>query len=226
MFTEMTHAAFYAAAMKIVWIDVLLSGDNALIIALACQNLPPKKRFWGMILGALAAVTLRVAFTGVATTVMELPFLKAIGGIALTYIAAKMLLPQDEDKQVHQSEKLLAAVGVIVMADITMSIDNVVAVAAAAQGDVLLLAFGLLLSIPLIVSGAALISTVLNKFPVLLWAGAGLLGYIAGELIMSDPAFPIETPLPSWVGGAIFAGVVLIGGFVVNYRDYKNVKSA
>lgn len=226
MFTEMSHAVFYGAALKIVWIDVLLSGDNALIIALACQNLSPKKRFWGMVLGALAAVTLRLTFTSVATTAMEWPFIKALGGIALTYIAAKMLMPQDDDKQIHQSEKLLAAIGVIVLADITMSIDNVVAVAAAAKGDVLLLAFGLLLSIPLIVSGAALISTVLNKFPVLLWAGAGLLGYIAGELIMSDPAFPIETPLPSWVGGAIFAGMVLFGGFVVRYRDYKDVKSA
>lgn len=214
MFGEMTHAAFYLAALKIIWIDVLLSGDNALVIALACQGLSPKKRFWGMALGALAAVLLRVSLTGVAATVMEWPLLKAVGAIALTYIALKMLKPQDEDENnVHQSEKLLAAVGVVMLADITMSIDNVVAIAAAASGDVVLLAFGLLLSIPLVVSGAALISTVLNRFPVLMWAGAALLGWIAGELLVADTIVAEQIPVAGWAAGAGAAIGVLISGF-------------
>lgn len=227
MLAEMSHAAFYGAALKIVWIDILLSGDNALIIALACQNLPAKKRFWGMALGALAAVLLRVTFTGIATTGMEWPFFKAVGAIALTYIAVKMLRPQDEDEaNVHQSEKLAAAIGIIVVADITMSIDNVIAIAAAAKGDITLLAFGLLLSIPLIVSGAALISTVLNRFPVLLWAGAALLGYIAGELFVSDPVFNLPHNGLDIYAGITLAIMVLLAGYWVRNGGYKDVKSS
>lgn len=172
---------------KIIGIDILLSGDNALVIAMACYALPARQRFWGMILGAGGAVALRILLTGIATTLLELPYLKLIGGlILLLYIAPKMLVPDDSDEG-DSPDRLWAAVRTIVLADIIMSIDNVLAVAVAAQGSVLLLAIALALSIPFVVGGATIISAFLGRFPILIWAGAGLLGWIGGETIVSDP---------------------------------------
>lgn len=177
---------FWLAVSKVVWIDVLLSGDNALVIAMACRSLPARQRFWGIILGALCAVLLRIGATGAVSTLMTLPYLKVVGGLALIFVAIKMCIPDDEDNEIKSSDKLFAAIRIIVIADIVMSVDNMVAVAAVAQGNVLLLAIGLAVSIPLVVTGATLIAMVLNKFPILIWAGAALLGWIAGELIASE----------------------------------------
>jgi YjbE family integral membrane protein len=179
---------FWLALSKVVWIDILLSGDNALVIAMACRGLAPRKRFWGMILGAGAAVALRIVCTGLIASLLEYPYLKIIGGLALLYVATKLLLPEDDGADdVKSADRLLSAIRVIMIADIVMSMDNVIAVAAAADGSLLLLGIGLALSIPLIVAGAALISSILSRFPVLVWAGAALLGWIAGEVIVSDP---------------------------------------
>jgi len=167
---------------------VLLSGDNALVIALACRGLQPRQRLWGMIFGAGAAVVLRIIFTGIVATLMALPWLKLIGGLALIVIAAKLLVPEDEDDDVQSASHLWAAVQIVVVADIVMSLDNVIAVAAAANGSVPLLVLGLAISIPLIVAGAALIMALLNRLPILVWAGAALLGWIAGDVIATDPA--------------------------------------
>src|SRR5436309_3883686 len=183
----MQQPAFWLAVGKIIWINVLLSGDNALVIALACRGLHPRQRLWGMILGAAAAVVLRIIFTGIVATLMALPYLKLIGGLALIVIAAKLLVPEDEDDDVQSASHLWAAVQIVVVADIVMSLDNVIAVAAAANGSVPLLVLGLAISIPLIVAGAALIMAVLNRLPILVWAGAALLGWIAGEVIATDP---------------------------------------
>jgi YjbE family integral membrane protein len=185
---EMQQPAFWLAVGKIIWINVLLSGDNALVIALACRGLQPKQRLWGMILGAAAAVVLRIIFTGIVATLMALPWLKLVGGLALIVIAAKLLVPEDEDDDVRSASHLWAAVQIVVIADIVMSLDNVIAVAAAANGSVPLLVLGLAISIPLIVAGAALIMALLNRLPVLVWAGAALLGWIAGDVIATDPA--------------------------------------
>ncbi|MBC7582612.1 TerC family protein [Tardiphaga sp. vice352] len=186
---EMQQPAFWLAVSKIIWINVLLSGDNALVIALACRGLAPKQRMWGMILGAAAAVILRIIFTGIVATLMELPYLKLIGGLALIVIAAKLLVPEkQEDDGVHAASNLWAAVQIVVVADIVMSLDNVIAVAAAANGSVPLLILGLAISVPLIVAGAALIMALLTRLPVLVWLGAALLGWVAGEVIASDPA--------------------------------------
>jgi YjbE family integral membrane protein len=187
--SEMTEPAFWVAVGKIIWINVLLSGDNALVIALACRGLAPKQRLWGMIFGAAAAVILRIVFTGIVATLMELPYLKLVGGLALIVIAAKLLVPEQEDEDsVQAASHLWAAIRIVVIADIVMSLDNVIAVAAAANGSVPLLVLGLAISVPLIVAGAALIMALLEKLPILVWAGAALLGWIAGDVIATDPA--------------------------------------
>src|SRR5437660_7620052 len=185
---EIGQTAFWVALLKIMWINVLLSGDNAVVIAMACLGLPPRQRLWGMILGAGVAVVLRIVFTVVIAQLMLLPYLKLIGGLALFYIAAKLLVPEDEDEnEVQAVEHLWRAVRIVAIADIIMSLDNVIAIAAAAQGNMALLAVGLAISIPLIVAGAALIMALLERFPILVWAGAGLLGWIVGEVIATDP---------------------------------------
>src|SRR5256885_4241689 len=187
--SEMQQPAFWVAVGKIIWINVLLSGDNALVIALACRGLAPRQRLWGMILGAGVAVLLRIIFTGIVVTLMELAYLKLVGGLALLVIAAKLLVPEQEDEEgVKSAAHLWAAVQIVAIADIVMSLDNVIAVAAAANGSVPLLILGLAISIPLIVAGAALIMALLTRLPILVWAGAALLGWIAGEVIATDPA--------------------------------------
>ena len=187
--SEMTQPAFWVAVGKIIWINVLLSGDNALVIALACRGLEPRQRLWGMMLGAGAAVILRIIFTGIVATLMAWPYLKLVGGLALLVIAAKLLVPEDADEEgVQSASHLWAAVQIVVVADIVMSLDNVIAVAAAAAGSVPLLILGLAISVPLIVAGAALIMALLNRLPILVWAGAALLGWIAGDVIATDPA--------------------------------------
>jgi YjbE family integral membrane protein len=201
---EMATPAFWVAVGKIIWINVLLSGDNALVIALACRGLDPKQRLWGMIFGAGAAVVLRIIFTGIVATLMNLPYLKLVGGLALLVIAAKLLVPEEKDEGgVESASHLWAAIQIVVIADIVMSLDNVIAVAAAANGSVPLLILGLAISIPLIVAGAALIMALLTRLPILVWAGAALLGWIAGDVIATDPA--IEPKLNALFAGSIGA---------------------
>ena len=186
---DMGHTVFWVAVLKIIWINILLSGDNAVVIAMACRGLPHRQRVWGMILGAGVAVGLRIIFTGIVASLMLLPYLKIIGGLALFYIAAKLLVPDDpDDGEVEAVEHLWRAVRIVAIADIIMSLDNVIAIAAAAQGNMALLVLGLAISIPLIVAGAALIMALLDRYPILVWAGAALLGWIVGEVIATDPA--------------------------------------
>ena len=185
---EMAEPTFWISVGKIIWINILLSGDNALVIALACRGLPPRHRTWGMVLGAGAAVLLRIIFTGIVAGLMGLPYLKLVGGLALIVIAAKLLVPEDPgDDDVNSASHLWQAVQIVVVADIIMSLDNVIAVAAAANGSVPLLIVGLAVSVPLIVVGAALIMALLSRLPILVWAGAALLGWIAGQVIATDP---------------------------------------
>ena len=184
---DMQHPAFWLAVGKIIWINVLLSGDNALVIAMACRGLHGSHRLWGMVIGAGIAVVLLIAFTGIVAELMVLPYLKLAGGLALLVIAAKLLVPEDEDDEIAAGTTLWHAVRIVVIADIIMSLDNVIAVAAAANGQLSLLILGLAVSIPMIIAGAALIMLVLDRFPVLIWLGAMLLGWIAGDVIASDP---------------------------------------
>jgi len=185
---DMDRTEFWVAVAKIIWINILLSGDNAVVIAMACRGLPHRQRLWGMILGAGVAVLLRIVFTGVVASLMLLPYLKIVGGLALFYIAAKLLVPDDPDRDETEAvEHLWRAVRIVAVADIIMSLDNVIAIAAAAGGNMALVVLGLAISIPMIVAGAALIMALLDRFPILVWAGAALLGWIVGEVIATDP---------------------------------------
>ena len=162
---EFTHPAFWLAALQIIWINVLLSGDNAVVIALACRSLPPKERMWGLLLGAGAAVLLRIFFTLIIAQLMGLPFLKLAGGLALLWIAVKLIVPEEEhgEDKVAAGENLWRAVRIVAVADIVMSLDNVIAIAAAAKGNVSLIIFGLAVSIPMIIAGAALLMALLDQ---------------------------------------------------------------
>ena len=186
---QLGYTTFWFAVGQIVFINALLSGDNALVIAMACRGLPSRQRRWGLIIGAGLAALLRIIFTALLASVLTLPYLKLIGGAGLLYIAAKLLVPEASDRnEIEAVAHLWRAVAVIVVADIIMSFDNVVAIAAAARGDYVLLAVGLAISIPLLFAGAALIAALLDRYPVLIWLGAALLGWIAGETIATDTA--------------------------------------
>ena len=210
---EMDQPSFWIAVLKIMWINVLLSGDNAVVIAMACLGLPPRQRLWGMILGAGVAVVLRIVFTVVIAQLMLLPYLKLIGGLALFYIAAKLLVPEDADEnEVQAVEHLWRAVRIVAVADIVMSLDNVIAIAAAAQGNFALILIGLAISIPLIVAGAALIMALLERYPIFVWAGAALLGWIVGETIATDPV--IQGYLEPRLGAEGFHYVMLFAALL------------
>jgi len=185
---DMQSPSFWLAVGKIIWINVLLSGDNALVIALACRGLHPRQRVWGMTIGAGIAVILLILFTGIVATLMALPYLKLAGGLALLAIASKLLVPEDSGDDIKAGTSLWHAVRIVVIADIVMSLDNVIAVAAAANGQLPLLVLGLAISIPMIIAGAALIMMILDRMPILVWLGAALLGWIAGGVIATDPA--------------------------------------
>ncbi|HEY2246918.1 MAG TPA: TerC family protein [Bradyrhizobium sp.] len=201
-FSEIAHPQFWVNLSKIIWINVLLSGDNALVVAMACRSLAPRQRLWGMLLGTGAAVLLRIFFTIIIASVMGLPYLKLVAGLALIVIAAKLLVPRGEAQEtIGSAAHLWAAVQIVVVADIVMSLDNVIAVAAAADGSIPLLIFGLASSIPLIIAGAALIMALLSMLPILVWAGSALLGWIAGDLIATDPA--VHPRLQSIFEGAV-----------------------
>jgi YjbE family integral membrane protein len=186
---DVSHPAFWVAVVQIILINVLLSGDNALLIAMACRGLPQRQRLWGVVIGAGVAVILLIVFAIVVTRLMQLPYLKLIGGLALLYIAARLLLPQRGDSnEVEANAHLWRVVQVVVVADMIMSLDNVIAIATIARGDFILLAVGLAISIPIILAGTALVLVLLERFPILVWAGAALLGWIAGDVIATDAA--------------------------------------
>lgn len=193
---------FWLSVLQIVWIDLLLSGDNAVVIALACRSLPEKQRKIGIWLGAGAAIILRIIFALIVSYLMGLPFLKVIGGLLLFWIAVKLVVGEEEaHDNIESSDSLWRAVRTIAIADAVMSLDNVIAIAAASRGHPELFIFGLLLSIPLIIYGSQIVMDLLTRFPILIWLGAALLGWIAGEMIVSDVAVLqwFQTAIPSWV---------------------------
>ena len=184
-----TQPAFWLSVMQVIWINILLSGDNAVVIALACRGLPPKERLWGMIIGAGFASVLLILFTGIVSVLLTLPYLKLAGALLLLWVAIKLLAPQAHDAEgtPEAAEDLWRAVRIVVIADIVMSLDNVIAVAAVAKGDYVLLTLGLAVSIPMVIAGSAIILALLERFPILIWGGAAILGWVAGEIFASDP---------------------------------------
>ena len=175
--------------LQIIWINIILSGDNAVVIALACRGLPPERQRVGMIAGAGVAVGLRIVFTLLVASLLSTPFLKIAGSLLLFWIAVKLLVENEDDAEgkIQPSERLWHAIRTIAIADAVMSLDNVLAIAAVAQGSWFLLVLGLAISIPLVIVGASLIMTLIERFPIFVWLGAGLLGWVAGEMLVSDP---------------------------------------
>ena len=184
---EFLTVQYGLSILQIIWIDLLLSGDNAVVIALACRSLPENQRKLGIILGAGTAVGLRIIFAWIISELLEVPFLKLTGGLLLFWIAVKLIHGDEEEKHIEAGSSLWRAVRTIAIADAVMSLDNVVAIAAAAGEHKSLFIFGLLLSIPLIMLGSTLIMSLIQRFPVFVWAGATLLGWIAGEMLVGDP---------------------------------------
>jgi YjbE family integral membrane protein len=208
--------------VQIIWINIILSGDNAVVIALACRGLPADKQRSGMVIGAGVAIGLRIVFTVAVAALLSTPFLKIIGGCLLLWIAVKLVKGEEEGGEgIAASDRLFHAVKTIAIADMVMSLDNVLAIAAVAKDSVMLLMVGLAISIPLIIAGAALIMRLLTRFPILVWAGAGLLGWVAGEMLITDPwlvktlgekmVHSLELPTAA-VGAALVIGI----GFILN----------
>jgi YjbE family integral membrane protein len=174
--------------LRIIGINIILSGDNAVVIALACRSLPPRQRVIGIILGAGAAVILRIIFTVIVQQLLDVPFLKLIGGLVLLWIAVKLLLGDEaSEDSVKSGASVWEAVKIVAVADIVMSLDNVLAIAAAAGGHTGLIIMGLIISIPLVVFGATLLTWLLDRLPILVWLGSALLGWVAAELLATEP---------------------------------------
>ena len=217
-------APLFESILQIIWIDIVLSGDNAVVIGLACRSLPPRQRRLGIVLGTGAAVMLRALLTIVVVEVLALPLVRLIGGLLLFWIAIKLALAEHGKKEVTPAESVFAAVQIIVIADLVMSLDNVMAIAAAAKGSILLVVFGLALSVPLIIFGSTLLLTLFSRFPVLVWAGAAFLGYVGGELIGSEQllmSFPIAR-WPHWEMACGLAGVVIVTAMAYALRHFAN----
>ena len=215
--TDLGTPQFWLAVLEIIMINILLSGDNAVVIALACRNLTRRQRRRGIFWGVLGAIVLRIGLTFFAMSLLANPYLKLIGGALLLWIGVKLIAEEEGgDHDVKASDRLLAAVWTIIVADLVMSLDNVMGVAAAAKGNGPLIVFGLLVSIPIVVLGSQVIMRLIARFPILVLAGGGLLGYIAGEMMVEDPAVaPWIAANASQVAGlapgAGFALVVALG---------------
>ena len=188
LMASMATPQFWIAVVQIIWINILLSGDNAVVIALACRELPPRERLWGMVIGAGVASVLLITFTAIFSVLLTLPYLRLAGAIALIWIAIKLLAPQphDEEGSTEAAHDLWRAVWIVVVADIVMSLDNVIAVAAVAKGQWVLLIIGLSISIPVVIAGSAIILWLMERFPILVWGGAAILGWVAGDIFAGD----------------------------------------
>jgi len=207
---------FWIGLLKIVWINIILSGDNAVVIAMAARSLPPQQQRTAVLFGSGAAVVLRVLLTVVAAKLLALPYLQIVGGLLLLWIGTQLLSEEDEGEgEDKEYGSMLAAVRTILLADLVMSLDNVIAVAAAAQGSMVLLVLGLAISIPLVIFGSTLMIKLMERFPIIVMLGAALIGWVGGETIVSDTVLHDVVAANPWlhyagaVAGAIF--VVVIG---------------
>jgi YjbE family integral membrane protein len=219
---------FWTGLGQIILVNIILSGDNAVVIALACRNLQDRHKRPAILAGSIGAILLRLIFSFFIVYLMSIPYLKLIGAVLLLWIGVKLMLPEDEDHGdgKEASSHLWGAVRTIIIADAVMSLDNVIAIAAAANGHILLIALGLLISVPLIIYGSTLVLKILLRFPILVTLGGGLLGWIAGEISLSDPAIHAwaET-LPHWsekaaaAVGAIF--VMALGKYLARRMEQK-----
>jgi YjbE family integral membrane protein len=234
---EVLSQAFWLGLAKIIGVNVILSGDNAVVIALAARSLPPKQQKLAILWGAGAAVILRIILTFFAVWLLGLPYLKVVGSLLLFWIGIKLLVPEEPGDDVEASDNLITAIKTILIADLVMSLDNVIAVAAAAGGSFVLLVLGLAISIPLVIFGATLLVKAMERFPVIITLGAALIGMVAGEMISTDPVivgwmtdhvagFVLEGEKPKLHGmnlelvcGAIGAAIVVVWGLWLAKRQ-------
>jgi len=217
---------FWTALLKIIGVNIVLSGDNAVVIALAARSLPQKQQKLAIFWGSAAAIIMRIILTVFAVALLALPWLKLIGSVLLLWIGVKLLVPEEEDPNVSASDNLIAAIKTILIADLVMSLDNVIAVAAAAGGSLVLLIIGLGISIPLVIFGATLLVKVMERYPVIIVIGAGLIGFVAGEMAWEDKAIHAWTQnFPEWtkyvcaVLGAAF--VVFLGKWIARRQHAR-----
>lgn len=224
----MNNPDLWLAVGEIILIDILLGGDNAVVIALACRKLPEAQRNKAILGGALGAILLRIVLIFFALELLTLPYLKLVGALLLAWIGVKLMLPEGEDEHtdLKASPKLLGAIWTIIVADALMSLDNVVAVAGASHGQLELVIFGIVVSIPIIIWGSKLVLRLMERFPIIIKLGAALLGWIAGGMAVADTCLPA---LPSWahyaagVTGALI--VVAIGTLLGRYQQHRALRS-
>jgi len=224
MLADVITPQFWLALVEITWINILLSGDNAVVIALASRSLPTEQRRWAILGGSAGAIVLRVFFCLIVVWLMNVPYLKLIGGLLLLWIGVKLIAPEDEhgEDKIAAKSNLFGAIQTIVIADAVMSLDNVIAIAAAARGSTTLIVIGLLISVPLIVFGSQLVLKVLLRFPLLVMFGGGLLGWIAGDIMSTDPAVlahvPVDPHLLHNISKPVFAAFVVGTGWLLARR--------
>lgn len=224
MFEFLSQPGVWLAIAQIVAIDIMLGGDNAVVIALACRNLPAHQRNRAIIAGALGAVLLRIVLIFFALQLLELPFLKLVGAVLLLWIGVKLLIPEDEDHSgLTGSASLLTAIKTIIVADAVMSLDNVIAVAAASKGELGLVVFGIALSIPIIIWGSKIVLGLMERFPIVIPIGAALLGWIAGGMAVSDQALPQISPWIHYAVSASLAVLVVVCGRALAARKVKKL---
>ena len=214
---------FFVAVMSIVFIDLVLAGDNAVVIAMAVKDLPGKQRQWGIILGAGGAVIIRVICTFLVAQLLNMQFIKLVGGAVIIWIAVKLLTEgAKEECQERECGSIWQALWIIIVADLSMGIDNMLAVGAASHGNLFLLLFGLALSIPFVVFMSSMLSKLMDKYPIILWAGAAILGKVGGEMMITDPWVRGLLNPPKWVEYAVMAFFVafvcLLSKLIVNRR--------
>ena len=224
---DLSSSLFWIAVLQIIAIDIMLGGDNAVVIALACRKLPPEQRKKGIFWGVVGAIGLRVVMIFFALQLLALPYLKIVGALLLLWIGIKLLLPEHDDVHgvnLDGGTTLMAAIKTIVVADAVMSLDNVIAVAGASHGSMVLVTFGILVSIPIVVWGSKLVLTLMDRFPVVITLGAALLGWIAGGMLLTDPAIPslvaASIPYANYVfsiTGALL--VVIVGKWLGSRRE-------
>lgn len=225
-----SHPDFWIGLVKIIWINIILSGDNAVVIALAARSLPPEQQKRAIMFGSGAAVVLRIVLTVVAAKLLELSFLQIVGGCLLLWIGLQLLTShEDEEGASKGTGSMMAAIRTILIADLVMSLDNVIAVAAAAGGNMLLLILGLAISIPLVIFGSTLMIKLMERFPIIVILGAGLIGWVGGETIMNDKLlhdFVAANPALHYVAAAAGAALVVGVGLWVQKRNAAKSASA
>jgi YjbE family integral membrane protein len=214
---------FWTALLKIIGVNIVLSGDNAVVIALAARSLPPKQQKLAIFWGSGAAVVMRIILTIFAVALLSLPWLKLVGSVLLLWIGVKLLLPEDGEADIEASDKLWPAIKTILIADLVMSLDNVIAVAAAAGNSYTLLILGLAISIPLVIFGATLLLKLMERWPIIITIGAGLLGFVAGEMAWEDNA--IEAFTKQYPAAIKYVVAALGAVFVVGLGRYLSGRS-